>query len=159
MNLPARGAYKFRPRRPALLRLEATARHVELKCDLPTDLPTAFGDRVHISQVILNLIINGMDAVQDQPPSNRRVILEARPGNAADLEITVRDCGHGIPEERLEEVFSPLVTTKAAGLGVGLALSRMIVDAHGGRLWAENGSAGGAIFRFTLPRGSTLPGH
>ena len=114
---------------------------------------------MHISQVILNLIINGMDAVQDQPPSNRRVILEARPGNAADLEITVRDCGPGIPEERLEEVFSPLVTTKAAGLGVGLALSRMIVDAHGGRLWAENGSAGGAIFRFTLPRGSTLPGH
>lgn len=137
----------------SLLHHEATVRRVSLKCSLPAGLPQAFGDRVHIAQVVLNLLINGMDAVHDRSASDRQVILEAHPADSENLEITVRDSGPGIPEGRFEEIFNPLFTTKAAGLGVGLALSRMIVDAHGGRLWAENGETGGAIFRFTLPRG------
>jgi signal transduction histidine kinase len=141
----------------ALLRHEATARRVDLQCTLPTGLPSAFGDRVHISQVILNLLINGMDAVQERPANNRRVLLEVRSGERDNLEIAVSDSGPGIPEGRFEEIFNPLFTTKAAGLGVGLALSRMIVDAHGGRLWAENAKSGGAVFRFTLPQGPKNP--
>jgi signal transduction histidine kinase len=107
---------------------------------------------VQVSQVILNLLINGMDAVQTRPNGARLVVLEARTVDMENIEITVRDSGPGIPEGRLEEIFNPFFTTKAAGLGVGLALSRMIVEAHGGRVWAENPQAGGAVFRFTLPR-------
>jgi signal transduction histidine kinase len=136
----------------SLLRHEATVRHVDLKCSLPAGLPPAFGDRVYVSQVVLNLLINGMDAVQDRPASDRQVILEVGAGNREHLEISVRDSGPGIPDGRFEEIFDPFFTTKTSGLGVGLALCRMIIDAHGGRLWAENCEAGGAIFRFTLPR-------
>jgi C4-dicarboxylate-specific signal transduction histidine kinase len=140
----------------SLLRHEATVRRVELKSSLPAGLPAAFGDRVHISQVILNLLINAMDAVQDCSAAERQVSLEVCTGDRDTLRITVRDCGPGIPEERLEEIFNPLVTTKPTGLGVGLALSRMIVDAHGGTLWAENGATGGAVFHFTLPQGPRI---
>ncbi len=137
----------------SLLRHEAIARGVELKCNLPAGLPLASGDPVQISQVIVNLVINGMDAVQISSVGAKEVLLEARTDESARLEITVRDSGSGIPADKLEEVFKPLYTTKAAGLGVGLAFSRVIVDAHGGRLWAENADAGGAILRFTLPQG------
>jgi signal transduction histidine kinase len=136
----------------SLLRHEATSRRVELSYNLPTGLPAASGDCVQISQVILNLLINAMDAVQTLPIDARQVVLEARTGEAQMIEITVRDSGPGIPEGRLEEIFNPFFTTKAAGLGVGLALSRMIVEAHGGRIWAESAQTGGAVFRFTLPR-------
>jgi signal transduction histidine kinase len=136
----------------SLLRHEATSRRVELKCSLPASLPPASGDRVQVSQVILNLLINGMDAVQTRSGSVREVVLEARAAEMETIEITVRDSGPGIPDARLEEIFNPLFTTKAAGLGVGLALSRMIVEAHGGRIWAESTQAGGAVFRFTLQR-------
>ena len=136
----------------SLLRHEATSRHVELKYSLPTSLPAVSGDRVQVSQVILNLLINAMDAVQTRPVDARQVVLEARTAELETIEITVRDSGPGIPDGRLEEIFNPLFTTKAAGLGVGLALSRMIVEAHGGRVWAENAQTGGAVFRFTLPR-------
>jgi two-component system sensor kinase FixL len=136
----------------SLLRHEATSRRVELKYSLPTSLPLACGDRVQVSQVILNLLINGVDAVQARPDGAKLVVLEARTAEMESIEITVRDSGPGIPDGRLEEIFNPLFTTKAAGLGVGLALSRMIVEAHGGRVWAENAQTGGAVFRFTLPR-------
>ncbi len=137
----------------SLLLHEARSRRVELRCSVPSGLPTASGDRVHIAQVILNLLINGMDAVKHRAPGDRRVVLEARAAEAENLEITVRDSGPGIPDDRFEELFDPFFTTKTEGLGIGLALSRMIIDAHGGRLWAENDEMGGAIFRFTLPRG------
>lgn len=136
----------------ALLRHDAQIRNVELICHIPSDLPKIRGDRVHISQVIMNLLTNGMDAVQARPADDRRVILEARTGKETSLEVSVRDSGPGIPEHQIEDVFTPYFTTKAEGLGVGLALSRMIVNAHGGRLWAENDASGGAIFRFTVPR-------
>ncbi len=137
----------------ALLRHEATARNVDLTSSVPAGLPAAFGDRVNISQVMLNLLINAMDAVQDCAANQRQVSLEICAGHRDMLRVTVRDCGPGIPEGRLEEIFKPLVTTKPTGLGVGLALSRMIVDAHGGALWAENSQSGGAVFHFTLPQG------
>jgi len=136
----------------SLLRHEADSRRVELKYSLPASLHPASGDRVQCSQVLLNLLINAMDAVQSRPVDARRVVLEARTLETETIEVTIRDSGPGIPPGRLEEIFNPLFTTKAAGLGVGLALSRMIVEAHGGRIWAENSQTGGAVFRFTLQR-------
>lgn len=135
----------------SLLRHEAASRRVELKCSVPTGLPRVSGDRVHISQVILNLLTNGMDAVQGQPASDRSVMLEARAAKGGSVEVTIKDSGPGIPDDRFEEVFKPFFTTKSKGMGIGLALSRMIIHAHGGRLWAENAETGGAVFRFTLP--------
>jgi signal transduction histidine kinase len=135
----------------AMLRYEAEARRIELECSIPDGLPEVRGDRVHISQVVLNLLTNAMDAVQAQSVSDRRVTLEARAAKTGALEVTVRDSGPGIVAHRVEDVFAPFFTTKAKGMGVGLALSRMIVQAHGGRLWAENAETGGAVFRFTLP--------
>lgn len=140
----------------SLLRYEATSHRVDLKCNLPDALPPACGDRVQISQVILNLVINGIEAADGRAAEVRCVTLEVRIAESESLEITVRDNGRGIPDGQLEKVFDPLFSTKGAGLGVGLALSRMIVDAHGGRLWAENAETGGAIFRFTLPHGGAL---
>jgi signal transduction histidine kinase len=140
----------------SLLRHEAASRRVILKCSIQPGLPLAAGDRVHISQVLLNLLINGMDAVQVRAASARCVILEAHGGATGTIEIAVRDSGPGVPEGRFEEIFSPLYTTKSRGMGMGLALSRMIVDAHGGRLWAENNDAGGAVFRFTLRRAQSV---
>jgi signal transduction histidine kinase len=134
----------------ALLRHEAASRRVQLKYSLPSSLPAVCGDRVQVSQVILNLLINAMDAVQARPAGTRLVVLEARLATPGSMEIMVRDSGPGIPEGRFAEIFNPLFTTKATGLGVGLALSRMIVEAHGGGIWAENAASGGAVIRFTL---------
>ncbi len=138
----------------AMLHYEAQARRIDLQCTIPNGLPSVRGDRVHISQVILNLLTNGMDAVQAQPVSERRVMLEACAAKGDSLEVSIRDSGPGIQDNQLEDVFMPFFTTKSKGMGIGLALSRMIIQAHGGRLWAENGEAGGAVFRFTLPRES-----
>ena len=77
--------------------------------------------------------------------------MSARLGGARTVEFAVRDTGHGIPADQLAQVFDPFFTTKPNGMGMGLAISRTIIEAHGGRLWAENGAGGGATFRFTLP--------
>jgi PAS domain S-box-containing protein len=136
----------------ALVRVDAAARQMMLQVDLPGGLPPVRGDRVHIQQVLLNLVLNGMDALTGtSPPHDRRVRVTARRDAAQAVEITVGDSGHGIPADALERVFEPFFSTKANGMGMGLSISRMIVEAHGGRLWAENSDGGGAAFRFTLP--------
>jgi signal transduction histidine kinase len=99
---------------------------------------------------VLNLLLNALDAVKDNPPGRRRVTVRARPAGAT-VEVTVSDEGHGIPADQLLRVFEPFFTSKSNGLGMGLAISRSIIEAHGGRLWAENRPAGGAVFTFTLP--------
>jgi signal transduction histidine kinase len=135
----------------ALARAETASKRVELSYVSEAGLPPVSGDRVHLSQVLLNLIVNGMEAVQECPPADRRVIIEAR-AEKGQVEMTVRDSGRGIPAAELERIFEPLFTTKSGGLGMGLAISRTIVEAHGGRLWAEHGPDGGAAFRFLLPQ-------
>lgn len=134
----------------ALAGPEAVSRHVALECRMAPGLPHVLGDRVHISQVLLNLLINGLEAVSGRA-TERRVLVEGRTSATEGVEIAVHDSGPGIPNDKIEEVFSSLFTTKSAGMGVGLALSRTIIEAHGGRLWAENEPTGGAAFRFTLP--------
>ena len=135
----------------ALVRVDAATRQVKLDVDVPADLPHVRGDRVQIQQVLLNLILNGMDALNGTRLEDRRVIVTARLDGAQLVEIAVGDAGHGIPADTLARIFDPFFTTKPNGMGIGLAVSRTIVEAHSGRLWAENRNGGGAAFRFTLP--------
>ena len=133
-----------------VVRYDAGVRHVALDFIAVTGLPLALGDRVHLSQVLLNLIINGMDAVSELPVSSRRVVIEARHVDGM-IQVAVTDSGHGVAPEVVDNVFDPFYTTKAHGMGMGLPVSRTIVEAHGGKLWLETQQGTpGASFRFTL---------
>ena len=135
----------------SLVRSDAVAWRVALDFVMTPGLPQVAGDRVHLSQVLLNLIINGMDALQTCPGSNKRLVIEARPREEGRVEVAVTDSGPGVPPEVINKVFDPFYTTKAGGLGMGLPISRSIIEAHGGRLWAEHARGGGGLtFRFTL---------
>jgi C4-dicarboxylate-specific signal transduction histidine kinase len=135
----------------ALVRSDAIAKQVSLEYAVDAGLPKVAGDRVHLSQVLINLIVNGMDAI-GHSARTRRVVGVAAKANAESLiEVAVTDSGSGIPKEVLNKLFEPFFTTKSGGMGMGLAVSRLIVEAHGGHLWAENNPAGGATFRFTVP--------
>jgi C4-dicarboxylate-specific signal transduction histidine kinase len=133
-----------------LTRGDAVARKVKLDVDVPDDLLPVRGDRVHLQQVLLNLILNSMDALNGADPQDRRVAVSARLNGAQTIEIAVRDWGHGIPADKLAHVFDPFFTTKATGMGMGLPISRTIIEAHGGELWATNNEDRGATFHFTL---------
>ena len=135
----------------ALLRADAASRHVTIDWTVDPGLPTMFGDRVHLSQVLINLIINAMDAVTEQSLPERRITVHARHRPQGAVEIEVRDSGPGIPAEVMGRIFNPFFTTKAAGMGMGLSVCRTILDAHGGSLAAENARDGGAVFRVRLP--------
>jgi signal transduction histidine kinase len=135
----------------ALLRFDAIARRVRLETSTPGELPPVRGDRVHLQQVLLNLILNGMDAVKDAADEHRCVMIRARVDGDGMIELAVSDAGHGISPENLKHLFEPFFTTKANGMGMGLSVSRNLIEAHGGRLWAENNAVRGATFRFTLP--------
>ena len=135
----------------ALVRVDAATRQVKVDLEVPDDLPPVQGDRVHLQQVLLNLILNGMDALNGAAADNRRVRVAVRRDGGQAVEIAVSDAGPGIPAEALAHVFDPFFTTKPNGMGMGLAISRTIIEAHGGRIWAENTHGGGAAFRFTLP--------
>ena len=134
----------------ALARADAAARQVKLETNVSPGLPAVKVDRVHLEQVLLNLIINGMDALSETTPNDRRVSVGAQLAGPQSIEIAVSDNGSGIPPDKLADIFEPFFTTKPHGMGMGLPISRTIVEAHGGRLSAENCNGGGATFRFTL---------
>jgi len=135
----------------SLVRSDAAARHVKLELTVASHLPPVSGDLVHLQQVLLNLVVNGMDAVDEAGGGDRRVRVIASLDGPRTVEIAVSDSGPGIPADKLTQIFDPFFTTKAKGMGMGLPICRTIIEAHGGRLWAENKSEGGASFRFTLP--------
>ena len=135
----------------ALVRSDAIARHVALECSSEPGVPMIRGDRVHLSQVVLNLVLNAMDAVADRPPENRQVTLHTRAAADAGVEIVVADSGAGIDAAVMNRIFEPFFTTKPNGMGMGLSVSHTIVEAHGGKLWAENAPQGGAVFHVALP--------
>lgn len=137
----------------AVLRLASTAarrRGVALEWDCGT-LPPVRGDRIHLQQVLLNLVFNAMDAMVDLPPEKRRISISAWASGGGMIEVSVRDHGHGFPQGWEEKIFERFYTTKRDGLGLGLPIARSLVQAHGGRIWAENVADGGADFRFTVP--------
>ena len=133
-----------------LVRDDAQTKHVLIDCAVPRNLPLVFADRVHLSQVLLNLVINAIEAVNGSAGPQRRVSIEAHICADGCCEVSVRDTGPGIPADQLDRIFDPFVTAKTDGMGIGLSISRSLVEAHGGRLWAEN-ATGGAIFHFTVP--------
>ena len=133
-----------------LLWPDAAARHVALELTVPGDIPAVRGDQVQVQQVLLNLILNGMDSLEGVSDRPRSVTVTARCEGPASVEISVTDSGRGIDARYVGRLFEPFFTTKAKGIGMGLSISRGIIEAHGGRLWAEN-QAVGATFRFTLP--------
>jgi two-component system sensor kinase FixL len=135
----------------ALVRSDAAARHVKLEFAVADNLPPVFGDLVHLQQVLLNLIVNGIDALGEANRGDRRVSITAALNGPKTVEIAVSDSGRGVPADKLAHIFDPFFTTKADGMGMGLPISRTIIEAHNGRLWAENRNEGGALFRFTLP--------
>ena len=133
---------------------DALLRGASIECDLSPALPTVRGDVVQFQQVLLNLLVNGLHAVAEQPSPRRRVIVRTASRDGG-VEVSVQDTGKGIAESDLQQVFAPFYSTKGEGLGVGLSISRSIVETYGGRIWAENNPDGGAIFRVRLPAGST----
>jgi signal transduction histidine kinase len=127
----------------------AVARKVELVSGITPDALPILGDRIQLQQVILNLVVNGIDAMKDTPSENRVIsIRTSRVKNFAELSVS--DCGPGIPEDKIKQVFEPFFTSKAEGMGMGLSIARTIMEAHNGRIWAEN-EPGGATFRIKLP--------
>jgi signal transduction histidine kinase len=133
------------------VRSDAIIRSVSMSADLAADLPSVRGDRVQLQQVVLNLVLNGLEAMREPCAGDRALVIRTARDGADAVRVEVQDSGIGIDEKDVERMFQPLYTTKADGLGMGLAIARSIVDAHGGRLGAVNNPQGGATFHFTLP--------
>jgi signal transduction histidine kinase len=134
-----------------LVAADAVLRNVSLALDMTRELPAVWGDRVQLQQVVLNLILNGLDAIRESGRADRSLLIRTSKDGAATVRVAVRDSGVGIDQADLERIFQPFYSTKAEGMGMGLAISRSIVEAHGGRLEAANNPDGGATFSFTLP--------
>jgi two-component system sensor kinase FixL len=136
---------------------DAAARGIRIVSEVPQGIAAVRCDRVHVQQVLLNLIVNGMDAIGQPPAGDPRVVVGARDTGNGQVEVWVSDGGPGIASDLLSSIFEPFFTTKPCGMGMGLAISRTLVEAHGGRLWAET-AARGACFRFTLQTASAAEG-
>jgi signal transduction histidine kinase len=130
---------------------------IALRTELAEALPRVEGDRVQLQQVLLNLILNAIDAMSPIRDRARELTIVSRRDGRDAVLVEVRDTGPGLEPGHAERLFEPFFTTKAEGLGIGLSISRSIVDAHGGRLWAESNRPHGAVFRFSLPLGESAP--
>ena len=137
-----------------LIHHELTRHHVEIELELTRELPPVLADRVQLQQVLLNLVMNGVEAMNEVPEGSRKIWVRAEPcehnGSSAVL-VSVRDSGSGLNQVEVGRLFETFYTTKSQGLGMGLAISRSIVEAHGGRLWAKLNVPRGAVFQLVLP--------
>ena len=131
--------------------IEAQRSGTQITLNIPEDLPRIVVDRIMIEQVLLNLVKNGIEAMNSVPFDRRHLNIAARVIDERMLEVAVTDHGHGLAEEDVERIFTPFFTTKPDGMGIGLAICRSIIEFHQGRLWVEPGPDGGTIFRFTVP--------
>jgi PAS domain S-box-containing protein len=134
----------------ALLRNEASRYSISIRADLDADLPKVMADSVQVQQVMMNLIMNGIDAMKEVDRT-RELTIQSRLAENRQLTISISDTGVGLPTEQADHIFDAFFTTKSHGLGMGLRISRSIVESHGGRLWAAGNSPHGASFSFTLP--------
>ena len=146
----------------ALARYESATRRVTIRTDLSQDLPSVLGDRVQLQQVLLNLVMNGMDAMDTIEESQRVLVIggrrEARDGSSGAL-LRVQDAGIGFKPQEMDRLFEAFYTTKPNGMGMGLAISRSIIEAHAGRLWPQPNPGPGATFFINLPAAPERPGE
>jgi signal transduction histidine kinase len=130
---------------------EAVKNGVSVQTELADGLPLIQGDRVQLQQVMLNLIINAVEAISGPSEGPRELLITSGKAGTDDVHVAVRDSGPGVPATDLERLFEPFYTTKPGGLGLGLSICRSIIQTHGGRFWASPNAPRGAIFQFTLP--------
>ncbi|HYA27214.1 MAG TPA: PAS domain-containing sensor histidine kinase, partial [Acidobacteriota bacterium] len=135
----------------ALAHSDAVMQNIHIALDLDDKLPVAWGDKVQLQQVVLNLLLNAFDAMKDCPVNERMVKLRAECDGAGLIQAAVSDRGIGLNGDKRDKIFQPFYTTKGEGLGMGLSICRSIIEAHGGNLWAENNPDRGATFYFTVP--------
>jgi signal transduction histidine kinase len=134
-----------------LLAMDIRQNQIDFSLDIPEALPAVLVDRIQVQQVVLNLMRNAIEAMEKTDPASRRLTVRASPPDNGMIEVAVVDSGTACPPEALTRVFDAFYTTKDAGIGMGLSISRSIVEAHGGELWAEPNAEAGLTFRFTLP--------
>jgi signal transduction histidine kinase len=138
----------------ALVQRELAARRIKVRTELPEDLPSVSGDRIQLQQVLLNLVMNGIEAMSEVEEARRVLTISGRHDDLAGqpaVLIAVRDFGSGFNREDYERFFDAFYTTKPTGMGMGLRISRSIVEAHGGRVWAISNKGQGATFYCALP--------
>ena len=140
-----------------LLSISASARKVMINFERTASVPRVWCDPVHFQQVLLNLVLNGMDAMADIRQEQRQLIVRAGHDGNGMVKVTVSDCGPGIPSDKMPKLFEPFFTTKKEGMGMGLSIARTIVEAHHGQIWAENNTNFGATFSFTVPISKEAP--
>jgi signal transduction histidine kinase len=138
-----------------LLRSEANRYSISIRTDLAEDLPKVMADRVQLQQVFMNLMLNGIDAMKETTGGGELIIKSET--DDGQLLISVSDTGVGLPPEQADQIFKAFFTTKDDGTGMGLPISRSIIESHGGRLWATGVPGSGATFQFTLP--ATVAAH
>jgi C4-dicarboxylate-specific signal transduction histidine kinase len=124
---------------------------VELLAELAADLPTIVGDRIQLQQVILNLIVNARDAMSEAQANPRELLITSRQNKSGEVVVAVQDSGKGLAANDAEQIFEPFFTTKAEGMGLGLSISRRIIEEHGGTMWATSNEPRGAVILFTFP--------
>jgi two-component system sensor kinase FixL len=136
----------------ALTQNELQRNPVDLQINLATDLPMIPADRVQLQQVILNLIVNALEAMNEAGERPRTLVVNSGTTDSSiEVFVEVQDTGPGLDAANLDRLFRSFYTTKPEGMGMGLSISRLIVESHGGRLWATKNEPHGAVFRFTLP--------
>jgi signal transduction histidine kinase len=124
---------------------------VLLRTDFASDISPVLCDRIQLQQVILNLLMNAIEATNARSDGPREILLTSQKQGPAEIVVAISDSGAGIDAATLDRVFDPFFTTKPGGMGMGLSISRSLVEAHGGRLWAIPNQRGGARFQFSLP--------
>jgi PAS domain S-box-containing protein len=134
-----------------LVQRELISHQVLLRMELAPTLPMILGDRVQLQQVIINLLMNGIESMQSVTDRPRELVVRSGQDEPRQALISVADCGVGIAAENVDRLFNPFFTTKSSGMGMGLSICRSIIDAHGGRLWATTCEPRGALFQFTIP--------
>lgn len=135
----------------ALVLPDATRRQISIHTALGTDVPRVSADPVLLEQVLLNLLMNALDAMTDTPPSERALMVQTECCNSTFVRVAVLDSGRGVAPEHAGKVFDSFFTTKRGGMGLGLSIAKSIVLMHGGDIWVESRDAGGAVFTFTVP--------
>ena len=134
-----------------MVKMDCELRDIHVRSSAASELPMVVVDEIHLQQVVLNLVLNGLEAMQEPHTGDRTLIIRTTREGAVAVSLAVQDSGIGIDDAHVDRLFQPLHTTKAEGLGMGLAIARTIVEAHRGRLGAANNGRGGATFHFTVP--------